>query len=65
MSLIPGLIRNHFLQEKGHWMPSAQIIQGQLTEDSTNSIARYIRLNPDMMFQIKVVEDWSFDKHLS
>ena len=31
-------------------MPLAQIIRGQLTKDSTNSIAWYIRLNPDMTF---------------
>ena len=35
----------------------AQIVLDQLTEDSTNSIAWYIRFNPDMMFRIKVVED--------
>ena len=46
-------------------MLSAQIDQSQLTEDSTNSIIWYICLNPDMLFQVKVVEDESFDKHLS
>ncbi len=36
-------------------MPLAQIIQNQLTENPTNSIARYIRLNWDMMLQIKII----------
>ena len=46
-------------------MPSARIVRGQLTEDSTNSIAGCIRLNPDMTFRVKVVEDRSFDERLS
>ena len=46
-------------------MPSAQIIWSQLTEDSTSSIVGYIRLDPDMIFWVKVVEDWSFDECLS
>ena len=46
-------------------MPLAQIVRGQLTEDSTNSIAECIRLNPDMTFRVKVVEDRSFDERLS
>ena len=46
-------------------MPLAQIVRGQLTEDSTNSIAWYIRLNLDTTFRVKVVEDCSFDKRLS
>ena len=45
-------------------MPSAQIIRGQLAENSTNSIALYIYLNLDMTFQIKVVEDWSLEECL-
>ena len=45
-------------------MPSAQIIRGQLTEDSTNSIAGCIGLNPDMTFRVKVVEDRSIDERL-
>ena len=65
MNLISGLSQNHLLQEEGNRMLLAQIIQGQLTEDSTNNIARCICLNPDMTFWIKVVEDWSFDKRLS
>ena len=46
-------------------MPSARIVRGQLTEDSTNSIAGCICLNPDMTFRVKVVEDQSFDERLS
>ena len=46
-------------------MPLARIIRGQLTENFTNSIAKYIRLNSDMTFRIKVVEDRSFNKRLS
>ena len=43
----------------------AQIILGQLTEDSTNSIAWYIHFNLDSMLRVKVVEDQSFEKCLS
>ena len=46
-------------------MPLAQIIRAQLTENSTNSIAGYICLNPDMTFWVKMVEDQSFDERLS
>ena len=46
-------------------MPLAQIVSGQLTEDSTNSIVWRICLNPGMTFQVKVVEDWVFDERLS
>ena len=65
MSLIPGLSQNHLSREEGYRMPSARIVRGQLTEDSTNSIAGCIRLNPDMTFRVKVVEDRSFDERLS
>ena len=65
MSLIPGLSWNHLLREEGHRMPLAQIVRSQLTEDSTNSIARCIRFNPDMTFRMKEMEDWSFDERLS
>ena len=40
------------------------IIQGQLIENSINSIAWYICLNLDKMFQIDVVENWSLEKRL-
>ncbi len=55
MGFVLGLCRNHLFGEKGHRMPSAQIIRGQLTKDSTNSIARSIHLNSDMTLQIKMV----------
>ena len=45
-------------------MPSAQIVQGQLTENSINNMAGCIRLNPDMTFKIKVVEDQSLEERL-
>ena len=62
---VPGFRWNHLAREEGHRMLSAQIVRGQLTEDSTNSIAGCIRLNPDMTFRVKVVEDRSFDERLS
>ena len=42
-----------------------QIVQSWLTEDSTNSIAKCIRLNLNIIFRIEVVEDLSFDERLS
>ena len=65
MRFVAGSCWNHLVREEGHRMPSAQIIQGQLTEDSTNSIAWYIYLNPDMTLEIKIVEDWSLEERLS
>ena len=65
MSLISNLSWNYLSQEESYRMLLARIVQGQLTENFTNSIAWYIYLNPDMTFQVKVVEDQSFDEHLS
>ncbi len=55
MGLIPSLSKNQFSGEKGYRMLSAQIIQDQLIENSTNSIARSIRFNSNIMFQIKMI----------
>ena len=65
MIVIFRLYQKHFSRKKGYWIPLACIIQNQLIENSTNYITLYIGLNLDMMFQIKVLEDWSFDKYLS
>ena len=46
----------------GYWGPLTQIVQKQLTEDSTYGIAWYISLNLNMTFQIKVMENQSFSK---
>ena len=51
-------------REESHQMQLVSIIQGQLIEDSTNSVAWYICLNPDMTYRIKVVENWSLKEHL-
>ena len=53
------------MREEGKRMLSTQIVQSQLIENFTNCIAWYIRLNLNMIFQIKVLEDQSFDKRLS
>ncbi len=55
VGLIPSLCRNHLSGEKGYRMPSARIIRDQLTENSTNSIVRSIRLNSDMTLLIKMI----------
>ncbi len=55
VGLIPSLYRNHLSGKKGYRMPSARIIRGQLTENSTNSIVRSIPLNLDMTFRIKMI----------
>ncbi len=55
IGLIPSLCRNHLSRKKGYRMPSAQIIRSQLTEDSTNSIARNIHLTSDMMLRIEMI----------
>ena len=57
MRLIPGFRWNYLVREESNQISLAQIILGQMIEDFTNSIAWYIRLNLDMTFQIKVVED--------
>ncbi len=55
VGLIPSLCRNHLPGEKGYRMPLARIIRGQLTENSTNSIARSICLNLDMTLWIEMI----------
>ncbi len=55
VGLIPSLCRNHLSREKGYQIPSAQIIRGQLIKNSTNSIAKSIRLNSDMTLRIKMI----------
>ncbi len=55
VGLILSLCRNHLSGEKSYRMPLARIIRGQLTENSTNSIARNIRLNTDMTLRIKMI----------
>ncbi len=55
MGLIPNLCQNHLFGENSYSISSAQIIQGQLTKNSTNSIARSIRLNLDITLQIKII----------
>ncbi len=64
MGLISSLSRNHLSWEKSYWMLLAQIIRDQLTENSTNSIARNIRLNLDMIFRIKMILYWGLNKRL-
>ena len=65
VNFISGLSWNYLSWEEGYRIPLAQIIRSQLTENSTNNIAWYICLNPDMTFWVKVIEDWRFDKRLS
>ncbi len=55
VSLIPSLSKNHLSGKKSYWMPSARIIQSQLTENSINSIARSIRFNSDRTLRIKII----------
>ena len=65
MGLITSLCQNHLSGEKGYRMSSAQIIWGQPTENSANSIARSICLHSDMTLQIKMILYWSSNKRLS
>ncbi len=53
VSFIPSLSKNYLSRKKNYQMSSAQIIRGQLTKNSTNSIAKCIRFNLDMTFWIK------------
>ncbi len=55
VSLIPNLSRSHLSGENGYQMLLAQIIRGQLTENSTNSITQSICLNSDIIFWIKMI----------
>ncbi len=64
MGLISSLSWNHLSGKKGYRMPLAQIIWGQLTKNSTNSITRSIRLNLDIMLQVEIILYWSLNKCL-
>ncbi len=64
MSFVPHFGYNHLSQEISYWVPTAQVIRRQLTQDFTYAIARGICFNPDMTFRIKMLEDWGFGKRL-
>ena len=53
MGFIPSLGWNHLSREKSYRMSLAWIIQGQFTQNPTNSIAQIIRLNLDMTLRSK------------
>ncbi len=56
VGLILSLCQNHLSREKSYRIPLARVIRGQLIQNSTNSIAKNIRLNLNMTFQIKIIE---------
>ena len=45
-------------------MLSAQVIQNQLTKNFINSVAWHVGLNPDVLFQIKILKDKHLCKHV-
>ena len=55
VALIPSLGWNHLSGKKGYRILLARIIQDQLTENLTNSIARSICFNSDMTLRIKMI----------
>ncbi len=55
VGLISSLCRNYLSGKKGYRITSARVIWGQLTENSTNSIVRKIRLNSDLILRIKMI----------
>ena len=55
MGFLPSLGWNYLYEEKAYRMALAQIIQSQLTENLTNSIAQSIHLNSDMTLWIKMI----------
>ncbi len=55
VSVIPSFYQNHLFGKKSYQILSARIIRGQLTENSTNSIARSIRLKLDKTLQIEMI----------
>ena len=52
------------MQIVGNQVPLAQVIQSQMTQNSTNSIAWQVDFNPNMVFQIKVLKDKRLCKHV-
>ena len=65
MSFIDGIGQNYFLKKEDYHILLAQIIQSKLTKGFTNCIAWNICFTLNIIFQIKMVEIWSFDKYLS
>ena len=59
-----NVLQKSFFDEKGHRMLLAQIFWGQLTENSTNNMAQYIRFNLHMIFLIKMIWYWGLNKRL-
>ena len=62
VSFVLNFNQNYFLQIVGYWVLLAQI--GKLTQHSSNCIAWRVNFNLDMILEIKMLEDWSFGKHL-
>lgn len=52
VEFISSLYQYYLFKKKDNQMPLAQVIQSQLAKNSINSIARCIRLNPDMIIWI-------------
>ena len=54
--------QNYFLWVIDYKVLLTQV--GQLIQHTFGSIICYINFNLDMTFQIKILEDWSFNEHL-
>lgn len=50
MNFVFCFSENYLLRKKDYWMPLTQIIQGQLTKNSTNCIAKSISFNTNITF---------------
>ena len=62
INFVASFGQNHFLWVIDYLVPLAQV--DHLTQYIFNCIAWHISFNPNITFQIKVLEYWSFDKRL-
>lgn len=63
--LISSFCWYYHLKGKSHWVPPVQVDQSQLTENSTNNIARSINFNRNIIIRIKIIKDLYLYKRLS
>lgn len=74
VSFILGFNYNHLSREKSYQMllPNfgikviqvciSHVPRSYITKDFTNSKAKYINFNPNIMFQNKIIRNWSFNQ---
>lgn len=65
LSFKTSFFTNYFTQKVGYWVLLIQIIQNQLPQNYTNSVAKEDDFNMDIVFQNKIVKNWCLNKQIA